>query len=142
MKKEEYAMALSVLHKYWIWSNLLRIKFTEQITKTEGVQNLQIFYLSEVGVYMMYWYSSLYVVIEGYKKFKMKNLDVDKLLNDCDKLELLKRFRNGAFHVQKEYFNEKYLDFIIAKNSAEWVARLSDAMGKYLLYEMTKLKSQ
>ena len=142
MEKEEYAKALSVLHKYWIWSNMMKVKFVEQLTQTQKVENMQNFHLSEIGVYMMYWYSSLYAVVEGYKDFKMKNLEIDNLLNEHEKLELLRRFRNGAFHVQKEYISEKYLDFIAAKNSAEWVSKVSEALGRYLIDELRKLKSE
>ena len=141
IKKQEYAMALAVLHKYWNWSNMMRIKFFEQISNEEEMRNIQNFHLTEMGVYMMYWYSSLYAVIEGYRDFKMKNVDIDNLLNDSEKLDLLRKFRNGAFHVQKEYFSEKYINLIVAKNSAEWVSCISQNMGKYLIEEINRLKA-
>lgn len=67
MEKNEYLIEVSVLHKYWIWSNMMKVKFFEQLSESEEIENFQIFLLSELGVYMMYWYSSLYVVVEGYK---------------------------------------------------------------------------
>lgn len=137
MKKEEH---LAILHKYWIWSNMMRVKFFEQLANTQDIKSLQNYHVSEVGVYMMYWYSSLYAVVEGYKDFNMENIAIEKLLEDSEKIELLRRFRNAAFHVQKEYFSEKYIDFIVAQNSAEWVSNLSETFGQYFRNEMDKFK--
>lgn len=72
----------------------------------------------------------------------MKNLEVDNLLKDDEKLESLRKFRNGAFHVQKEYFSEKYLDFIAARNSAEWVSNLSQVLGMHLASELRKIGNE
>jgi len=70
----------------------------------------------------------------------MENIEIENLLKDNEKIELLRRFRNAAFHVQKEYFSEKYIDLISAQKSAEWVSNLSETFGRYLMTEIKRFQ--
>ena len=48
-----------------------------------------------------YWASSLYVVIEGWETAKFKDPIVDALLGISNYKDLLRRLRNGTFHVSR-----------------------------------------
>ena len=51
-------------------------------------------------IYMKYWLSALYVVIEGYREIDPKNAALDALIaSHGDSLRL---YRNGVFHFQKQ----------------------------------------
>jgi hypothetical protein len=46
-------------------------------------------------------------------------------------VQLLRRFRNGVFHYQKRYFDERFTDFISAQDTVEWVHDLTNAIGAF-----------
>ena len=50
---------------------------------------------------MSLWYGGLYVVIEGWKELGLSDPHVDDLLRSSN-VELLKRYRHGTFHFQRD----------------------------------------
>jgi len=59
-------------------------------------------------VWLTYYYSSLYVVIEAWQELRLRNPLIDFLLEHQQGLvSLLRRFRNGVFHYQQELKNPK-----------------------------------
>jgi hypothetical protein len=50
---------------------------------------------------MSYWYAALYVVIEGWRDLGLADATIDALLQSPN-VDLLKRYRNGVFHFQKD----------------------------------------
>jgi hypothetical protein len=56
-------------------------------------------HVDDYGVFMFYWYSGLYVVIEGYQELKLHGEKIDALLQSPN-VDLLKRLRHGTFHFQ------------------------------------------
>lgn len=87
---------------------------------------------SEVGMYMAYWYSSLFVVCEGWQELNLADREVDQLLAS-ENLGTLKRFRHGAFHFQKDYFDPRFMDFIDNDLSVDWVTALDAALSDWFL---------
>lgn len=64
-------------------------------------------------VWLNYYYGSLYVVIEAWQKLKLRAPLVDLLLEHQHGIILLmKRFRNGVFHFQKELESPKLAEFL------------------------------
>src|SRR5439155_15941418 len=49
------------------------------------------------------------------------------------RLSLLKRYRHGAFHFQRDYFDSRFMEFQAEQKSAIWVRDLSDALGRWFL---------
>jgi len=87
----------------------------------------------KADLYMSLWYGELYVVIEGWKELGLSDRAVDALLASPN-VDLLKRYRNGAFHFQKNYFDERFLEFIRdGKDAAAWVGDLNRAFGDYFI---------
>jgi hypothetical protein len=87
----------------------------------------------ETFMYMSYWYAALYVVIEGWRELRLRDEDIDRLL-ESENVDLLRRYRNGVFHFQQEYYDERFLQFIReGQVSAAWVRELNQAFGRYFL---------
>lgn len=134
--KTEHLQQIFILHRHWIWGNSMRINFYQKLEQC-NVEKIDVeFFLGDLGMYLSYWYGTLYSIIERYRELKMQHKGVDFLLSDGQKLQLLRLFRNAIFHVQNEYIHSKTFNFIDAIDSAEWVSKVHEAMGNYLLNEL------
>ena len=131
--------ATFTLHRYYMWANRMRVHmeeklptYSEQLKRdkndiwtTEGI---------ETFMYMSYWYSGLYVVIEGWRALKLSDPNVDSLLSVTKNVELLKKYRNGVYHYQKNYFDNRFVNLMTkGQNIVEWVRNLNLAFGGYFL---------
>jgi len=81
----------------------------------------------------------LYVVVEGWQDADLSDPEVDRLLASPN-TNLLKRFRNGMFHFQKDqWLPTKLSDFFDPANkTVEWVRTLTTELRRYLMAEMQK----
>ena len=118
------------LHRYFIWANKMRVHFDmlhqENIPRYKGWD-------IETRLYMSYWYGGLYVVIEGWQQLKLSDPTIDQLLASPN-VPLLRRFRNGTFHFQKNYNDKRFLDFITeGQNVVQWVRKLNIEFGRFFL---------
>ena len=87
----------------------------------------------ESYLYMSYWYAALYVVIEGWKELGLKDNKINTLL-DSPNVDLLRRYRNCVFHFQRNYYDERFLDFMRdGINCVEWIRSLNSEFGRYFL---------
>ena len=88
-------------------------------------------------VYLSLWYATLYVVAEGWCESKFVDEDLERLLTDSAKVEALRRFRNGAFHFQKQYFDSRLVEFVAqGPASAEWDRQLHSSFGRWFLAQI------
>ncbi len=90
------------------------------------------FWAKDWGIFMAFWYGGLYVVIEGWQELKLNDDRIDPMLESSN-VALLKRFRNGAYHFQKNWFDDRFTLFISSETSVEWVRALSSEFGGYFL---------
>ena len=51
------------------------------------------------------------MVIEGWQELGLADPAVDRLLMS-PKVDLLRRYRDGVFHFQPDYFDSRFMDFI------------------------------
>jgi hypothetical protein len=128
-KKEK----LLSLHRYYIWANKMRDHFDStlmtSVTK-DGSNGMDAF------MYMGYWYGTIYAVAEGWIELGLKDDAINTLLKS-DNLGLLKRYRNGVFHYQKEYNDARFTDlYLKGREVVDWVRQLNQELGKYFLDEM------
>lgn len=72
----------------------------------------------ESFLYMSYWYGGLYVVIEGWQRLKLSDDIIDNLLISSN-VQLLKRYRNGVFHFQKEYIDKSRAPSLSVSTSSQ-----------------------
>jgi len=130
-------MHLASLHRYFIWANRFREHFEKAIlTLEDSESSVESTWADDYGLFMAHWYGALYVVVEGWKELGLKDLVIDGLLESSN-VELLKRFRNGAFHFQKEYFDSRFTNFWNdSKQTVPWVRQLNSAFSQFFLKEM------
>lgn len=95
----------------------------------------------EVWNYMSYWYGGMYVVIEGWEELKLHDEKIDKLLQSQNK-DLLRRYRNGTFHFQKDYFDARFTDLMKeGEQVISWIRELREAFSQYFLNFFQQNKS-
>jgi hypothetical protein len=90
--------------------------------------------------YMSYYYGSMFVVIEGWRRLKHQNSsyrdrDIDALLKSRF-VALLERHRHGAFHFTPDYFDKKLLEFVNELESERWLSQLHAAFGRWLIFNL------
>ncbi len=134
------------LHKYWIHSNICYDGFKNYVSTNvdailESTKELDFFKfhllnLDHHGFYRSYWYSSLYVVVEGYKELKLNIPEVDELLIETEFVDKLRLFRNSIFHYQKDIYNAKFLGVDDSDEFVEWIYKLHSLLGKKIMQEM------
>jgi hypothetical protein len=126
-------------------ASLMRQEFDEHLREPEAKASIEdnpmAFLISKAGLKMCLWYGMLFVVIEGWQEAKLSDPEVDRLLSSPN-TELLRRFRNGMFHFQKErWLPTKFSDFFVPTNkTVEWVRALTAEFRRYLLAEMQKIR--
>lgn len=81
---------------------------------------------------MTYFYSAIYLVIEGWKELKLSDSKVGKLI-DSPNTDRLRLFRNATFHYQKEPISPKLLQFLGTPEEAteKWINELYEAFGTF-----------
>lgn len=127
------------LHKYFIMAAMMKDDFQAYIKNNASVIN-EPRHLLKASSYMSLWYAELYVVIEGWKELNLDNQFINHLLTD-EELDLLRKFRNGIFHYQKEYIHEnKIMSFINNDKSVTWVLLLHERLSTWFAENLKKLK--
>ena len=131
------------LHRYFIWANKMRTDFDVLLAKRKNIKVPESLTLIEDNMYMSYWYAGLYVVIEGWRKLKLEDTAIDNLLSREGYVELLRRYRNGVFHYQKDYFDSRFADvWSQNKDVVTWVRELNGQFGRYFLQWHAKYNQQ
>lgn len=129
------------LHRYFIAANRLRAYFNDCLSRNpppEGPEEERIRWwiranIDDVGIFMAHWYGSLYVVIEGWRKLGLSDPKIDLFLASPH-VEELRRYRNGTFHFQNEYFDSRFLEIMTdSTSSVPWVHQLTEAFSEYFL---------
>jgi hypothetical protein len=130
-KKEK--QAVFTLHRYFIWCEQMKNHF-EQIAMSAGkINDLVSPEGAKLFMYMSYWYASLYVVADGWKILKLADARVDAL-RSSKHLHLLREYRNGVFHFQRKYLDDRFLDFMkMSKETVVWTRDLHEAFGTFFL---------
>jgi hypothetical protein len=125
------------LHRYFIWANRMRTHFDWVISNGELAGEREI----ESFLYMSYWYGGLYVVIEGWRKLMLTDTVIDGLLQSPN-VELLRRYRNGVFHFQPEYNDQRFLEFMEqGVDEVNWVRSVNEQFGRYFLESGEQLEA-
>ena len=88
-------------------------------------------------IYMSFWYAALFVVIEGWRELGLTDTRIDILLQSPN-VELLRRYRNGAFHFQREYFDVRFMDFVKEPDTVQWVRELNEKFWSLILDDLNK----
>lgn len=125
--------SLITLHRYYIWANKLRVDFQNILKNKNKISKAE--YEIESLMYMSLWYGMLYVVIEGWLELKFKDQVIEDLLKS-KYTNLLKQYRNGVFHFQKKYKDEKFEDLDKEKDAVKWIVDLNKELGRFFLEKL------
>lgn len=126
---------LLALHRYYIWANRLREHFDNAIAMAPtSVRPEQIFF-DDRGLFLSHWYAALYVVVEGWQELQLTDPEINPLLTSAN-LDLLRRFRNGVCHYQRNYSDPRFLDLAQAQGVVPWVRQLNSSLGRYFLEKL------
>lgn len=103
------------LTRYFAWSEVMRRElFRYNRLEATRTEKDQVYLGSEdfaAGAYIAYWFAALYVVVEGWEELSLADPDIDGHLRDPHRA-VLRRFRNGVFHFQKDWHDDRFLSFI------------------------------
>jgi hypothetical protein len=127
-----YVFKVFSLHRYFVWCAEMREHYQQvgmQVSPTPS------FFENENAgrafMYLSYWYAGLYVVCEGWQELKLSGPEIDALLQS-PYVEILKRFRNGVYHFQADYFDKRFMTALaLGKDFDEWVESLAYALARY-----------
>lgn len=129
-------VAIMALHRYFLWADRMRVHLDGVVSKItlpldertdEGMDAM-----IEFNRYASYWYAGLHVVIEGWGDLKLKDTAVDALLLSPN-VALLKRYRNGVFHFQPKYFDQRFTNLGESPDSVAWVRSLRTEFSRWFL---------
>lgn len=95
-------------------------------------QIIAILFMSSMNE-MYIFYAFVYTVLEGCLNAKITSDQISNLISDEQKVNMLKRFRNAVFHVQKEMQSEKIFDFIESPETEIWIEHLHLAIEQAFL---------
>jgi hypothetical protein len=110
-------------------ADLMRLQFHER--RKAHRDRPEAFILDTDGMaWMGLWYGTLYVVVEGWQTLGLHDKQIDELLTSSN-AELLRRYRNGMFHFQKDPFDNRFVEFMDEPSTPEWVRTLHGAFGRW-----------
>jgi hypothetical protein len=127
-------VAFAALHRYYIWANRLRDFMDKALAarRTQSPPDFPDWLANDVGLFMSHWYAALYVVIEGYRELGFHDPKIDALLASPN-VELLRRYRNGVDHFQKDYFDARFVEFMTPGDTPRWIRDLNREFGRFCL---------
>ncbi len=124
------------MHRYFIWADRMRVHFDNTLENKEKMEKQR--FDIDSFLYISYWYGGLYVVIEGWKELALQDDAVNSLL-DSPNVGILRRYRHGVFHFQKEYYDKRFTEFMTeGQNCVVWVRQLRKAFSNYFLEKLNK----
>ena len=121
------------LDRYFVWCAEMREHYQQvgaQVSPTPSFFENE--NATRAFMYVSYWYAGLYVVCEGWKdELNLSDPELDVLLKS-PYLDVLKRFRNGVYHYQPDYFSNKLLNvFMLGEDFDAWINSLMLAFARY-----------
>ncbi len=121
------------LYKYFMWANSMKHSYENLLSQNVEDVIPKSRFEAEYNLYISYWFGGLYVVMEGWTELKLKDRRIDALLKSPN-VNLLRRYRNGVFHFQRDYFDERFMGFLRdGLNRIEWVGLLHDEFERFFL---------
>lgn len=105
-----------MLYRYFAYATFMRSRFQRETDPewfkifTADETGLVMFLLSPPGIYLMYSYAGIYLVIEGWRDLGLKDDKIEALLRSPS-VDRLRLFRNATFHYQRDILSWKHLQF-------------------------------
>jgi hypothetical protein len=121
------------LHRYLIWSIHMRdqcLQLKDGKVPDDRVEKR--LWLIRPFMWLALWLALLYVVAEAYQELGLRDPVIDKMLASPH-LNLLRRFRNGAFHFQRDYFDPRFTDVLSSEPITDWAVQLHNEFRRFFL---------
>lgn len=125
------------LYRYFTIAAHMRSLFRRAVTvetlkSLTDVNRLVLFLWSVPGIYLLYSYSGIYLVIEGWNDLKLTDSRIDALLAS-PLVDKLRRFRNATFHYLRDPVSLKHLEFFGAaeEKTEEWLDELYRELERF-----------
>lgn len=144
LSMKEWSELMS-LDRHFVWADHFKRKHYELLEsglKIETLTDIGEFFANPVGMYMCYWYATLYTVIEGLDSYKFDYSEIKSDVNDIK--DSLRLFRNVIYHHQPGYFDERLFEIMKDKDSRTKIKAVHLFLDTKLREEMKncKLKSE
>jgi hypothetical protein len=136
--------ALVALYRYSIIARRTHEQF-KQVQESEEYKQKQyslstndfiIYLLSGPPFLYFIWCGLLFTVVEGYQDLKLKDSQVDSLLSQSTRVDVLRRCRNGMFHFQEDYFDDRLIAPMRDLFFTTWALELTKALGLCITNEL------
>ena len=138
MQASDLDMSVLTLYRYFAYAAQMRKLFVDALedgwldVMTPDIQGMVSFFYSAPGVYLLYSYSGIYLVIEGWRDLGLEDERIGELLESpfTDRLRL---FRNATFHYQKGPLSRKHLQFFGTEEeqTEEWLNELFRQFARF-----------
>jgi hypothetical protein len=138
--------AIAALHRYFIWADRMRLHFFELSSaadaREKAGQPVSVEERLFTYPYMSYWYSAIYVVIEGWTiRLRLSDPAIDELLRSSN-VAKIEQHRHGTFHFHPKYFDAKLLAFTTSGDWAAWIEQLHKEFRRWFLDYFRQLDSE
>ena len=126
------------LYRKFLWANELYARYRSALRR-EGNFMRQALTTGQIGsfeecfrseMYLCLWFSTLYIVIDGWPALRQRDAALTPLLRSPNK-NLLRRFRDATFHAS--HWDDAGMAPLIAKGQAsfEWVQQVTLAFRRF-----------
>ncbi|MBI4469189.1 MAG: hypothetical protein HY650_07710 [Acidobacteria bacterium] len=97
--------------RYLSWADLRRKQLDEYFA-AEGERD-QPGHIGRFIMFMCHWYASLHVVVEGWPQLNLEDIIIEGILgSQPNRVNLLKRCRNGVYHFQPKLIEPRFSDIL------------------------------
>lgn len=131
---EDASQRIFAWARYVYWSDVERKQY-EAHKSEDGEPTLGL-----TTVLMVQWYAALWVAVEGWRQCPLSDETVDELLTDPafeDNVQLLRRFRNGVYHYQRDLISDRLLAFLRqGEHAVTWAFLLHEEFMR-VIWEIT-----
>lgn len=114
------------LHRYFLNASRNNALFERELTENRADH-------PHAMIHLLLWYGCLFVVVEGYAEEKLTDPNVDVLVGDTAKLDLLRRCRNATFHYANQYLDPRVEAVLVEPGFVAWVRELHESLGAFFL---------
>lgn len=136
-------LEIITLYRYFAYAAHMRTLFRREVDSewlklvTADMQGMAQFFYSPPGVYLIYSYSGIYLVIEGWKDLGLRDPKIDALIQSSF-VDRLRLFRNATFHYQREPISWKHLQFFGTEDerTEEWLNELYRELERFFADNM------
>lgn len=135
MTPEKHIRAFVSLCRYRDWSTTLRALVAPTIQEFDRGELKS----GPTVALLSYWFASLFVLAEGWRDLSLSDPAIDALLT-ADHVDILRRYRNGVFHYQQDFADNRFTGMISeGLDTIRWVKELDSAFDMFFSVHRARL---